>query len=149
MSEPTTVRVLAGGVTYEMDVSQFMLSEAIILQETTGEDINGLGERAKNGDLRALKGLLWLAQLRNVRTEQGLNTEKAARHAPYEDFDVNLVGATVEVIGVDPPLPTGTPPTPTPPGTSATARTPGARKRTSGSARSRSTSTSAPGSSSS
>lgn len=137
-------------LTADIDVTRFTLNEAILIEEQTGLDIEGLGTRAMQNNLRAIGALLWISRLRQLAADQDIGLDEAAAQLPRARFDVNLVG--MRVTSSDPTdAPTPGPETPTSPATSkpSSATRPkargGGRGASGTSARSRTSSGSAPG----
>jgi len=103
----TIARITVDGETTVMDLSRFMLSEAEILEEQAGIDIQQLKDLASLENLKMLGALLWLSKLRTIAAEQTISVRAAAQQHPRADFDVNL--AAIEVDISEPANPTGGP----------------------------------------
>jgi len=134
-----------GPVEY-VDLRRFMMNETIALQEHTGLQLTGLGERITAGDMKAIKALVWLARLRTLQQEHGCSVDEAAEREQFRAFDFDLQQLRLEGVEAEvPKAPSRT--TPTRRDASKTRAATSARRSAGASASSPSSSTSAPGSS--
>lgn len=144
------LRFTVGGKSDDLDTDNFLLSEAEVLEEHAGMDVEALADAGALKKVRTMGHFLWLLKLRQIAAEQQVPLAKAAVMCPRDDFDVPLGSLVVEEVkAVDPPVPTRTPRTRTPPGGSSRPRKRTAKSATPKSAASPTSSASAPGKSAS
>jgi hypothetical protein len=112
------IRMTSEGTVYDVDVTRLTLGEAIVLQEHTGLDMEGLGDLTTGRNLPAMGAVMWLMRLRQITAEQQCTTKVAAGSCPHDRFvdTLDIISMTVEVLE-DPKAPaartrtTRTPPT--------------------------------------
>lgn len=132
MSASTTVRLVVDGEPFDLDLGQFMMTEAIALEDQWGLTTESLLSILAESDakkemppLRIVLALVWIAKVRAIAAAAGVSFGTAAKQLPVDAFDVNLFAFE---IGAPPEPPNPTPGvTPTP--KTRTTRTTSAAKR--------------------
>lgn len=93
-----TIRLLIGDDTYVLDMTKFMLSEAMALEEDWGLKVAEFKQLVVGGDppMRVVAAMVWLAQTRALAETEGVTFPEAHRLNPPSKFDVDLVALKVE-----------------------------------------------------
>lgn len=140
------LRFTIGDTSSDLDTDNLLLSEAEVLEEHAGLDVEALASVGSLKKVRTMGHFLWLLRLREIAAEQHVALAQAAASCPRADFDIALGSLSVEVVTpADPPVPTRTPRTRTPPGGSSRPRARSGKNASAKSAASPKSSASAPG----
>lgn len=102
------LKLTLDGVVHELDLTKFMFSEAMGLEEEWGLPVTQLDQILKAGGnppLRVIGALVWLMQVRAAAAEAGVTFSEAAKTHPAGAFDFNLAEAKLEAV-IEPENPT-------------------------------------------
>lgn len=140
------LRFTIGDRVSDLDTDNLLLSEAEVLEEHAGLDVEALADAASLKKIRVMGHFLWLLELRRIAAEQQVPLHKAAVICPRDSYDISLGALTVEAVNpLDPPEQARTPETRTPPTGSSRPRAHTGKSATGRSAGSPKSSESAPG----
>ena len=121
------VKLVIDEVEYDLDLSKFMLSEGIALEDEWGLSTAEFATAVASGSppLRVVGAMVWLVKVRSMAAGAGIPFAEAAKQLPVATFDTNLTALRIEA-GAEPENPTpGVTPTPK----TRTSRTTSAAKR--------------------
>lgn len=121
------VKLILDGTEHDLDLSHFMLTEAIALEEQWGLNTTEFASAVVSGapPMRVVGAMVWLVQVRVLAAEGGVTFGEAAKLLPVASFDTDLMALRIEA-PEEPENPThGVTPTPT----TRTTRATSAKKR--------------------
>lgn len=131
------LRITMDGEVRQIDPQNLLLSEAEILEEFAGVDVEQLASGASLKKMRMVGHLLWIVKLRQVAADKQISLREAAAACPRDQFDISLGNLVIEEVKAAAPKETRTPTTRTPRTASSRPRKPSASsgsRRSAGSA---------------
>lgn len=83
---------------YDLDLSRFMLSEGMALEDEWGLSTTEFAAAVLSGNpkLRVVGAMVWLVRVRSLAAEQGVPFAEAAKQLPVASFDTNLTALRIE-----------------------------------------------------
>lgn len=108
------LRITLFGDTQLIDPENLMLSEAEILEEFAGIDVDQLTDKGSLKKMRFIGHLLWLVNVRAMAADKQISLREAAGACPRDQFDVPLGHLVIEEVKAAAPK-AATPATRTPP----------------------------------
>lgn len=93
-----SVRLVIDDAGYELDLSRFMLSEGIALEDEWGLSTTEFAAAVLSGNpkLRVVGAMVWLVRVRALAAEEGIPFAEAAKQLPVSTFDTNLTALRIE-----------------------------------------------------
>lgn len=108
------VKIVIDDAEYDLDLSRFMLSEGIALEDEWGLSTTEFATAVTSGSppLKVVGAMVWLVKVRSIAAGSGISFREAAGLLPVATFDTDLAALRIDA-GVEPENPTpGVTPTP-------------------------------------
>lgn len=93
-----TVKLVIDDGEYDLDLSKFMLSEGIALEDEWGLSTTEFATSVMSGNpkLRVVGAMVWLVKVRALAAAEGITFAEAAKRLPVATFDTNLSALRIE-----------------------------------------------------
>lgn len=126
----SAVKLVIDDEVFDLDLSRFMLSEGIALEDEWGLSTAQFAAAVTSGNppLRVVGAMVWLVKVRAAAAAEGIGFAEAAKRFPVASFDTNLTALRIDADEV-PANPTpGVTPTPKTRTTRATSAKPRSKR---------------------
>lgn len=93
-----TVKIILDDGEYDVDLTTFMLSEGMALEEDWGLSVTEFASQVTSGKppLRAIGAMVWLVKVRTAAAAGGISFAEAAKTMPVATFDTNLTAIRID-----------------------------------------------------
>lgn len=94
----SAVRLVIDEQEYDLDLTRFMLSEGIALEDEWGLSTDQFAAAVQSGTppLRVVGAMVWLVRVRAIAAEEHIGFAEAAKRLPVATFDTNLTALRIE-----------------------------------------------------
>jgi hypothetical protein len=94
----SAVKLVIDEAEYDLDLTRFMLSEAIALEDEWGLSTDQFAAAVTSGrpPLRVVGAMVWLVKVRHIAAADGISFREAAAKLPVATFDTNLTALRIE-----------------------------------------------------
>lgn len=94
----SSAKLIVDDAEYDLDLTRFMLSEAIALEEEWGLSTTEFAAAVASGapPLRVVGAMVWLVKVRSIAAVNKIPFREAAQQLPVAVFDTNLTALRIE-----------------------------------------------------